>query len=278
MSVDTLSQSSPRPPDGDWLGTPFLKFTRERPFAVCTLDRPQARNAMTSAMYFGIGYAVNRVSADDDLAGLIITGAGDVFAPGGDLSGGGVDHWMDFGATLSMEAVLPYDALRTAAKPVVAAVNGLCQAGGLMIAMCSDMAVVSDRATFRVPELFRGIADTGFSQMLARLIGPVRTRDLMLTGRTLSAEEAVDWGLVARLVPHEDLMDGAREVLAQCCRTAPTARGVVKSSLDTYLGLNDRMAMRASLRAPEAVEGFMAFKERRSPSWVHPDLQQPGRL
>jgi enoyl-CoA hydratase len=279
MSEATQSDTvAPRPPDGDWLGTPFLRFTREGPFAICTLDRPQARNAMTPAMYFGIGYAVNRVNSDNDLAGLIITGTGDVFAPGGDLGGGGSDHWMDFGSTLSMEAVLPFDTLRTSAKPVVSAVNGLCQGGGLMIAMCNDMAVVSDRATFRVPELFRGIADTYYSQMLARVIGPVRTRDLMLTGRVLSAEEAFDWGLVARVVPHHELMDSARDVLAKCCRTAPTARGVVKASLDNYLGLNDRIGMRSSLRASEAAEGFRAFKERRSPSWVHPDLQLAGRL
>ncbi|MGB9249908.1 MAG: enoyl-CoA hydratase/isomerase family protein [Mycobacterium sp.] len=279
MSEVTQSDTvGPRPPDGDWLGTPFLRFTREGPFAICTLDRPQARNAMTPAMYFGIGYAVNRVNSDNDLAGLIITGTGDVFAPGGDLGGGGIDHWIDFGSTLSIEAVLPFDALRTSAKPVVSAVNGLCQGGGLMIAMCNDIAVVSDRATFRVPELFRGIADTYYSQMLARVIGPVRTRDLMLTGRVLSAEEAVDWGLVARVVPHDELMDSARDVLAQSCRTAPTARGVVKASLDNYLGLNDRIGMRSSLRAPEAVEGFRAFKERRSPGWVHRDLQLAGRL
>jgi enoyl-CoA hydratase/carnithine racemase len=270
--------ATPSPPDGDWLGTPFLEFTREGPFAVCTVNRPEARNALTPAMYFGIGYAVNRVNADDSLAGLIITGTGDVFAPGGDLGGGGVDHWMDFGATLTMDSVLPFDTLRTSAKPVVSAVNGLCQGGGLMIAMCNDVAVVSDRATFRVPELFRGIADTYYSQMLARIIGPIRTRDLMLTGRVVSAREALDWGLVARVAPHDDLMDTAREVLAQCCRTAPQARGVVKASLDNYLGLHDRIAMRTSLRAPEAAEGFRAFKERRSPDWVHPDLRISGRL
>ena len=120
MSEATQSDTvGPRPPDGDWLGTPFLRFTREGPFAVCTLDRPQARNAMTPAMYFGIGYAVNRVNSDNDLAGLIITGTGDVFAPGGDLGGAGVEssHWMDFGSTLSMDAVLSFDTLRTSAKP-----------------------------------------------------------------------------------------------------------------------------------------------------------------
>ena len=81
---DSLN-GGPRPPDGDWLGTPFLTFKREGAFAICTLDRPEARNAMTPAMYFGIRYAISRVNADPDLAGLLITGTGDVFAPGGDL-------------------------------------------------------------------------------------------------------------------------------------------------------------------------------------------------
>lgn len=162
------------------------------------------------------------------------------------MGGGGEDNWLTFGSALGMDA-LPFDTLRQSAKPVVAAVNGLCQGGGLQIALCADMAVVSDRATFRVPELYRGIADTYYSQMLARLIGPVRTRDLMFTGRTLTAQEALDWGMVARVVGHDDLPDAAREVLAQCCRTAPGARTVVKSSLDNYLGLYDRVGMQASL-------------------------------
>jgi enoyl-CoA hydratase/carnithine racemase len=267
----------PRPPDGDWLGTPFLRFEREGAFAICILDRPKARNAMTPAMYFGIRYAISRVNADPDLAGLLITGTGDVFAPGGDLGQSAEDNWMDFAATMGMDAT-PFDVLRQSPKPVVSAVNGVAQGGGLQIAMCSDLAVVSDRATFRVPELFRGIADTYYSQVLARLIGPVRTKDLMFTGRTLTAQEALDWGMVARVVPHDDLLDVAKELLGQCCRTAPAARGVVKASLDNYLGLFDRIGMQTSMFGPEAREGFRAFKEKNSPKWVHPELQLDGRL
>src|SRR5271166_2274363 len=276
--MTTASDTTPRPPEGDWLGTPYLSFRREGPIAICTLDRPEARNAMTPAMYFGIRYAVGRVNDDDGLAGLMITGTGDVFAPGGDMGGGGgADNWITFGSALSMD-VTPFDTLRISAKPVVSAVNGLCQGGGLQIALCADMAVVSDRATFRVPELYRGIADTYYSQMLARLIGPVRTRDLMFTGRTLSAQEAVEWGMVARVVSHDELADASRDVLAQCCRTAPGARAVIKSSLDNYLGLYDRIGMQSSLGAPESIEGFLAFKERRSPNWVHPEFRVEGRL
>jgi enoyl-CoA hydratase/carnithine racemase len=126
--------------------------------------------------------------------------------------------------------------------------------------------------------LYRGIADTYYAQMLARIIGPVRTRDLVFTGRTLSAREAADWGMVARVVPHDQRAEAARDVLARSCRTAPRARSVVKSSLDNYLGLYDRIGMKASYNGAEAVEGFVAFKERRSPAWVHPDLRVDGRL
>jgi len=277
MSALLNEASGPRPPDGDWLGTPYLRFERDGAFAVVVLDRPEARNAMTPAMYFGIRYAISRVNADPDLAGLVITGTGDVFAPGGDLGQRGADNWIDFASVMGMD-ITPFDPLRQSAKPVVAAVNGLAQGGGLQIAMCSDISVASERATFRVPELYRGIADTYYSQMLARVIGPVRTRDLMFTGRVLSAAEAVDWGLISRIVPHDELMATARELLAQCCRTAPHARALVKSSLDNYMGLYDRIGMKVSLDGPEAVEGYLSFKDKRSPEWVHPELRIDGRL
>ncbi len=264
------------PPHGDWLGTRYLRFERHGPFGRCVVDRPQQRNAMSPAMYFGVRYASNHVDADPDLAGLLITGTGDVFIPGGDLGGNTDDGW-PLPPSLGME-VTPFDALRQATKPVVCAVNGLCQGGGLIIAMLSDMAVVSDRATFRVPELYRGIADTHYAQILTRQVGVARTRDLMFTGRTLSADEAVEWGLISRVVPHDSLLDAATEVLTQCARTAPSARMDIKRTLDGWYGLYDRISMAASIRGSEAIEGYMAFKERRAPAWIHPDLRPEGRL
>ena len=265
-----------RPPQGDWLGTPYLRFERHGSLARCVVDRPEARNAMTGAMYFGIRYASNRVDLDPDLAGLLVTGTGDVFIPGGDLGAPTVDDWG--GPGLLFMDTAPFDALRQAVKPVVAAVNGICQGGGLMIAMVSDVAVASDRATFRAPELLRGIADTNYAHVLPRQIGPARARDMLLTGRVVSAEEALEWGLVSRVVPHEDLLDAATEALVQCVRSAPEARRDVKRSFDQYYGLYDRIGMIASLRSDEAVEGFTAFKERRNPSWVPEDLRTDGRL
>ncbi len=87
------------PPRGDWLGTGYLHFERHGPFARCIVDRPASRNAMTPAMYFGVRYASNHVDADDGLAGLLVTGTGDVFIPGGDLGGSDEDDWGDLRAS-----------------------------------------------------------------------------------------------------------------------------------------------------------------------------------
>jgi enoyl-CoA hydratase/carnithine racemase len=269
-------ETAPRPPEGDWLGTPFLRFERHGVLAYLIVDRPEMRNALSPAMYFGIRYAVDHVNAEDDLAGLLITGVGDMFMPGGDMGGGNVDGWADLPRLLAMDNT-PFDALRRSPKPVVCAVNGIAQGGGLMIAMLADVAVASDRATFRAPELLRGIADTNYAQILPRQIGPARARDMLMTGRTVTAAEAADWGLVARTVAHDQLMDVAVDALRWCCRTAPEARRAVKRTFHDYYGHHDRMAMDQSLTGPEMVEGFRAFRERRSPAWVPDEVATDER-
>lgn len=270
-------RSTNRPPDGDWLGTPHLRFERRAGVAVVTVDRPAARNALTPAMYFGIRYAIDHVNRDADVAGLLLTGTGDVFIPGGDLGGANDDGWADLPRLLGMDNT-PFDAVRRSTKPIVSAINGICQGGGMMIAMLCDVAVAAESATFRSPELLRGIADTHYAQILPRQIGPARARDMLLTGRAVSSADALAWGLVARVVPDEQLMDEALAVLEQCCRTAPEARFAVKRTLQEYYGHYDRMAMDRSLMGEEMVEGYQAFRERRSPSWVPEPLRRDDRL
>jgi enoyl-CoA hydratase len=268
-----VTTDRPQPPDGDWLGTPYLQFERRGPIAVCTVDRPDKRNAMTPAMYFGVRYAVDHVNRSDELVGLLITGRGDVFIPGGDLSGDNRDGWTDLPKLLGMDNT-PFETIRNSAKPVVCAVNGIAQGGGLMIAMLADVTVAADTASFRSPELLRGIADTNYGQLLPRQIGPARARDMLLTGRTVTATEALEWGLVSRVVPVEQLMEEATAALVACCRAAPRARAAVKRVMDDFYGHYDRMSMDASLAGPEVEEGYLAFKDRRTPSWVHPDLDE----
>ena len=269
------SATGPRPPEGDWLGTPYLRFERKGSHAVLTVDRPEARNALTGAMYFGIRYAVDRVNADAALAGLLITGIDDVFIPGGDLGASQVDDW-GAPALLGMDNV-PFDAIRYSRKPIVSAVNGICQGGGLLIAIMSDVAVASDRAVFRAPEIYRGIADTGYASYLPAQIGPARAKDMLFTGRRVTAAEAAEWGLVSRVVPHNALQAAALEVLEACMRGAPEARSQVKRVISQSYGQYDRMTMDASVTGSEAREGWEAFRDKRSPDWVPEDLRT-GRL
>ena len=157
-----------RRPVRDDLGTPHLRLEREGPIAWCVIDRPSARNAFTPAMYYGLERAVYLVDTDPDLGALVITGVGDVFAPGGDL-GGRREEGEATPDALGPD-VLPFLAIRDSPAPVIAAVNGICQAGGLLVAMMADVAVASDLATFRVPELLRGIPDATYAA------GPARPR------------------------------------------------------------------------------------------------------
>jgi enoyl-CoA hydratase/carnithine racemase len=260
------------------LGTPFLRLERRDHLAWCTIDRPGSRNALSPAMYYGIKRAVEWVNARSAPTALVLTGTGDVFAPGGELRGVREDPNPVVDA-LAGQDVTPFEAIRHSAAPVVAAVNGLCQGGGLLIAMLSDVAVVSDRATFRAPELLRGIADAGYAAYLPPHVGIARARDLLFTGRTLDAREAVDFGLVSRVVPHEELADAAREVAESILRTAPEARMAVKRMIHERYGAVDRMTMDWSLwKGSEAREGMRAFAEKRAPAWVPKALDTGKRL
>src|SRR6185437_1798728 len=249
------------------LGAAGLRFEREGPIAWCVIDRPEARNALTPAMYFGIKRAVHTVNHDPELAALVITGTGDVFAPGGDLGGRrepGDEPTPDIGPD-----ILPFLTIRDSRAPVVAAVNGICQAGGLLIAMLSDIAVASDRATFRVPELLRGIPDATYAAVLPAHVGMAVARDLLLTARRFDAAEAQRLGVISRVVPHEQLREAALEAVGQILQTPPMARTHTKRMLNERYGLVDYQTMFWALaESSEPREGMQAFMEKRAPSWV----------
>jgi enoyl-CoA hydratase len=263
--------------EGDDLGTPYLTFRRSGPLAWCVVDRPDSRNALTSAMYFGVRRAVDLVNRDPALAALIITGTGDVFMPGGELRGREPDQWLDLPDLLGNDCA-PFEAIRRSPKPVVSAVNGIAQGGGLLIAMLSDVAVAGQSVTVRAPELFRGIADTGYAAYLPAQIGIARARDMLLTGRVVTADEAERWGMFTRVVPDDQVLAQAEEIAIQISRTAPTARMHVKRIVNDNYDRVDRMTFDALLFNDEMKEGTRAFAEKREPSWVPPEFRSGGRL
>jgi enoyl-CoA hydratase len=252
----------------DDLGAAGLRFERDGVIGWCIIDRPAARNALTGSMYYGIKRAVRLVNTDPDLAALIITGTGDVFAPGGDLAGRRTDPGDDEPPDVGMDLV-PFLTIRDSGAPVVSAVNGICQAGGLLIAMLSDIAVASDRATFRVPELLRGIPDATYAAVLPAHVGLAVARDLMLSARRFDAAEALRLGVISRVVPHEELRAAAVTAVREILQTPPMARMMTKRMLNERYGLFDYETMSWALdHSPEPREGMAAFMEKRPPSWI----------
>ena len=258
------------------LGSAHLRFERRDDVAWVTIDRPARRNALTSNMYFGIRRAVDLVNATPDLHALVITGTGDVFAPGGELSGVHDDGDVNMG-TLLGTGVLPFDAVRDSSAPVVSAVNGLCMGGGLLIAMLSDVTIASDRAVFAAPELRRGVADAYHAAILPEQVGIAIARDMLFTGRRLSAREAEAHGLVARVVAHDELEAATTDAVTDLLKSAPRARLALKRIINARYGAVDKLTFDDSLRGDEAREGFLAFTEKRAPSWV-PASMRDGRV
>lgn len=248
----------------DDLGTKYLRLSRRGPVAWLYIDRPERRNAMTKTMYLGTRRAIHLVHDDPDLRALIITGTGDVFAPGGDLAGASDEPLPQAAA----EEFLPFATLRSTPIPVVAAVNGICQAGGVVLASLCDIAIASDRATFRTPDVIRGFPETWLATLLAANIGAMRARDLVLTGRKIDAAEALAMGLVSRVVPHDSLEVEAERAAYDMLEAPPLARAAAKRAINDHYGVVDEMTFRAGDRSAEAQEGFAAFVEKRPPAWA----------
>jgi len=256
----------------DDLGAAGLRFERDGSLGWCIIDRPAARNALTPSMYFGVRRAVHLVNTDPELSALIITGTGDVFAPGGDLGGRSEPGDVPPPAALGHE-ILPFLAVRDSPAPVISAVNGICQGGGLLIALMSDICVASDRSTFRAPELLRGITDATYAAVLPAHVGIAVARDLLLSARRVDAYEALRIGLISRVVPHDELRQSAARAAYEVLQTGPEARMHVKRMLNERYGLIDYQTMFWTLQhSDEPREGMQAFMEKRPPRWIPTDL------
>lgn len=245
----------------DDLGTEHLRFERRGPVGWCVIDRPEARNALTPMMYAGLGRAISLANRDPGIEALVITGMGDTFIPGGDLRGG------DEPEDQRLSALLPWNDFRASLVPIVAAINGLCYASGVMVAMLSDVAVASDRATFRIPELTYGIPDMWMAAVLPAHVGVGRARELLLTNRRFDAEEARAMGIIERVVDPDRVPEAADSAVSEILGTAPLARNLVRQALVSRYGVVEQITMDWGPSSPEATEGSAAFVDKREPSW-----------
>jgi 2-(1,2-epoxy-1,2-dihydrophenyl)acetyl-CoA isomerase len=238
------------------------------------LDRPQQRNALDLAAAESLVDAV-RAAAAPGVRAVLLTAAGETFCVGGDIA-----YFLAAGTDIAAAANALASALHRAVLglydlgvPVVAAIQGWCAGAGIGLACGADVVVAGAGARFR--SAYTGIGfspDLGMTWLLPRLIGGPRAADMIFTNRTIDAETAERWGLVARVVPDEQLIASATEIaVALASGPTPTHRVVrgllrdpdrdgLRAALDAEL-----MAVTERAASPEGVEGIRAFTERRPP-------------
>lgn len=182
-------------------------FEREGDVAVVTLNRPQAMNALSQALRQKLAETMDAIAADDSIGAVVLTGAGErAFTAGLDLKelGSGAAQ---LGVAAGASRIDPVSAIRRCPVPVIGAINGVAVTGGFEVALACDILIASENARFADTHGRMGIMPGwGLSQVLPRLIGPMRARELSFSGNFLDAETALDWGLVNRVTSAAELM------------------------------------------------------------------------
>lgn len=201
----------------------LVLLDRDTPgLAVLTLNRPQAMNALSSALMTALADSVDSLAADPSVRVLLLTGAGRAFCAGLDLKELGAGQRALGGAAESGAVRDPVAAIERFPGPVIAALNGPAVTGGFELALACDVLIASPAARFADTHARVGIAPGwGLSQRLSRVIGPYRAREVSFTGNWVSAEQASAWGLVNRVVPADRLMPEARALAADMLGTVP---------------------------------------------------------
>ena len=242
-----------------------------------TLDRPKA-NAIDAKTSFAMGEAFIAFRDDPELRVAIITGAGErFFSAGWDLKAAAEGEAPD--ADFGPGGFAGLTELFNLDKPVIAAVNGYAFGGGFELALAADMIICSRNAIFSVPEAKLGIVpDSGGMLRLPKILPPAIAMEMMMTGRSMDAEEALRWGVVNAVVDSEQLMPHARELAAQIAANAPLAVVAIKeiyretSELAVEEGYRHARSGKLKhypsvLHSEDALEGPTAFAEKREPVW-----------
>ena len=252
-----------------------LRLDRPSPgVALLTLDNPDQRNAMSAAMTTAWAAAIEDLADDPELRVVVVTGAGSAFSSGGDTS------WIagepDASVDLLRGRMLPFYrswlSVRRLEVPTIAAVNGAAVGAGLCLALACDLRYAAERARMSVPFVRLGLhAGMGATYLLPDVVGPGRARELLLTGRTVEAEEAQRIGLVSRVLPDDGFLDGVLEVAAGIAATAPVASRLTKVGLaathhDLESALQwEALAQPVTMATEDLQEGVAAARERRTP-------------
>jgi enoyl-CoA hydratase len=239
---------------------------------VVQLNRPQARNALNTALMAELIAAVQAFDADSEIGCIVITGDDRAFAAGADIKQMAAASVVEM---IDSPFIGYWDDLARVAKPVLAAVSGWCLGGGCELAMACDLIVASESAVFGQPEINLGIIPgAGGTQRLTRAVGKAVAMDMVLSGRRLTAQEALHFGLAARVLPDDGFLDAALLVAAEIAARSPIALRMAKEAInhafETPLaeGVHlERRLFNLLFATEDQKEGMAAFIAKRAPVW-----------
>jgi len=253
-----------------------LRVTRHERVAVLTLQRPEAMNAISLRMRDELRLALQALQQDDGVGAAVLTGSGEkAFSAGMDLREFARLSAELGPAELKRVRAAHGDGIAAFDKPILAAVNGLALGGGVELALLCDLVFAADDASFAFSEISRGLMPgNGGTQRLARRIGKPRALEMILTGRTVGAAEALAFGLVDHVVPRAELLPRALALAGQMAAQAPLALRCAKAAVQrgAEMTLEDGLRLEQDLAhflytTDDAQEGPRAFLEKRAPVW-----------
>jgi len=236
------------------------------------INRPEALNALNGTVMSEMAQALEAFDADLSVGAIVITGDARAFAAGADIKEMADATPVEM---LTADRISRWDTLRRVKKPIIAAVSGWCLGGGNELAMACDMIVASETAKFGQPEINIGvIPGAGGTQRLTRAVGKALAMEMVLNNRTLSAQEALQHGLVNRVVPAEVYLEEALTLAGEVAARAPLAvrlgKEAVNHAFESFLedGVADeRRAFYFLFSTDDQKEGMRAFIAKRKPEW-----------
>ncbi|MDV6246700.1 enoyl-CoA hydratase [Rhodococcus opacus] len=268
--TQTADQATPFNTDHNYQ---FLLVERRGPVALITLNRPSALNALCDALTIELTQALDETEADDTIGAVVLTGSAKAFAAGADIKEMQPKSFAD--VYLEDFITASWERASTTRKPIIAAVAGFALGGGAELAMSCDFIIAADTAKFGQPEITIGILPgAGGTQRLTRAVGKSKAMDMVLTGRRIDADEAERIGLVARVVPADDLIEeavaAATSIAGFSRPSVLMAKEAVDRAFETTLSeglLFERRMFHACFATEGKAEGMGAFVEKRSPNF-----------
>jgi enoyl-CoA hydratase len=245
---------------------------RDARVGVVLMNRPKQLNALSGELMGAVIGALEELDADPEVRAIVLGGGERAFAAGADITE------LAAGTPISLyenRRIEQWDRIRDVRTPVVAAVSGFCLGGGCELAMLCDLIVASETAKFGQPEINLGVLPgAGGTQRLTRAVGKAIAMDMILTGRMISAREALGLGLVARVVAKEAWLDEAKRAAGEIAAKGPIAVRLAKEAVDQAFeaplsaGIEfERRAFYLARASEDATEGLTAFVEKRAPDF-----------